>query len=108
MSQTSKNAAYPIVKPDTGVTRQVLSETAEMMTVIFRFEKDAVGALHSHPHVQSTYVSSGKFLFHIDGQDFELNPGDSMIIPGNAVHGCQCQEAGDLIDTFTPRRDDFL
>jgi quercetin dioxygenase-like cupin family protein len=108
MSSTSKNAAYPIARPDAGVTRQVLSETEDMMTVIFRFEAGAVGALHSHPHVQSTYVNSGKFLFHIDGQDFELETGDSLIIPGNAVHGCQCQEAGELIDTFTPRRDDFL
>lgn len=106
--QASKRATFPVVDADTGVKRQVLSDAAEMMTVIFRFEKAAEGALHKHPHIQSTYVNSGKFLFHIDGEDFELGQGDSLIIPANAVHGCRCMEAGELIDTFTPRRDDFL
>jgi hypothetical protein len=30
------------------------------------------------------------------------------VIHGNAVHGCRCLEAGVLVDSFTPRRDDFL
>ncbi|MEL6522840.1 MAG: cupin, partial [Pseudomonadota bacterium] len=34
--------------------------------------------------------------------------GDSLIIPSNAVHGCKCLQSGKLIDSFTPRRDDFL
>lgn len=106
--QSTKRTEFPVFSPDKGVTRQVLSDAPEMMTVIFRFEKSAEGALHKHPHIQSTYVTSGKFLFHIDGEDFELGQGDSLIIPANAVHGCQCIEAGELIDTFTPRRDDFL
>lgn len=106
--QPTNRAEFPIFRPGDGVTRQVLSDAAEMMTVIFRFDTDAKGALHHHPHVQSTYVNSGKFLFHVNGEDFELNQGDSLIIPGNAVHGCHCLEAGELIDTFSPRRDDFL
>ena len=35
-------------------------------------------------------------------------PGDSLVIGPQVVHGCECIEAGELIDTFTPRRDDFL
>lgn len=106
--QMTPKSSFPIVPTDDGVTRQVLCETEEMMTVIFRFGKDTYGALHHHPHMQSTYVNSGKFLFHIDGKDIELVQGDSLIIPSNSVHGCHCLEAGELIDTFTPRRDDFL
>jgi len=30
------------------------------------------------------------------------------VIPSEAVHGCVCLEPGELIDCFTPRRDDFL
>ena len=85
---------YPVVSTGEGVTRQVLADCPELMTVAFRFAAaGATGAPHHHPHVQSTFVQSGRFLFTIAGRDFE---------------GCVCLEPGLLIDGFTPRRDDFL
>lgn len=100
---------FPIVSPDDGVKRQVLSQAPELMVVSFSFEKEgAEGALHNHPHIQSTYVKSGRFRFSVAGHSMEVGPGDSFVIPSNAVHGCVCLEPGELIDTFTPRRDDFL
>lgn len=33
---------------------------------------------------------------------------DMIVIPSNVEHGCVALEAGSLIDTFAPRRDDFL
>lgn len=98
----------PIVPTDPGVTRQVLAENTDLMLVAFRFEAGAKGKLHNHPHVQATYVESGRFVFSIDGAEQDLGPGDSLIIPSQARHGCVCLEAGTLIDTFTPRRADFL
>jgi quercetin dioxygenase-like cupin family protein len=99
---------FPIVSPDTGVTRQVLAESPDLMVVAFCFVKGAEGKLHNHVHVQSTYVESGHFRFHMDGTDYDLWPGDSLIIPSNVTHGCVCLDNGTLIDTFTPRRADFL
>ncbi|PJF08121.1 cupin domain-containing protein [Pseudorhodobacter sp. MZDSW-24AT] len=100
---------YPIVETGENVTRQVLADAPELMTVAFRFAaKGATGALHQHPHVQSTFVQSGRFRFTIADHDFEVGPGDAFVIPSNAVHGCVCLEPGTLIDGFTPRRDDFL
>jgi quercetin dioxygenase-like cupin family protein len=103
-----KPQVYPIITTGEGGTRQVLSETKDLMTVEFAFEKNGEGALHHHVHVQSTYVLSGKFKFMIDDTELELKAGDSVVIPSNSVHGCVALEAGSLIDTFTPRRDDFL
>lgn len=100
--------AFPVVPADPGVTRQVLSDSPELMVVAFTFEEGGAGKLHDHPHVQSTYVESGRFRFEIDGESFEVKPGDSFVIPSGARHGCVCLAAGKLIDTFTPRRDDFL
>ncbi|MEJ8472926.1 cupin domain-containing protein [Roseibium algae] len=101
--------SFPEVQADPGVTRQVLSDSAELMVVAFRFQKKgAEGKLHNHPHIQSTYVESGRFTFTVDGEDIEVGPGDSFVIPSNALHGCKCLEPGTLVDTFTPRRDDFL
>ncbi|MFN4153144.1 MAG: cupin domain-containing protein [Paracoccaceae bacterium] len=100
---------YPIVETGENVTRQVLADSPELMTVAFRFAAaGAEGALHHHPHVQSTFVQSGRFRFTIADRDFEVGPGDAFVIPSNAIHGCVCLEPGTLIDGFTPRRDDFL
>jgi quercetin dioxygenase-like cupin family protein len=99
---------YSIVTTGPGVTRQVLTDHPDLMVVAFRFATGSEGALHSHPHVQATYVQSGRFAFTIAGTDSEVGPGDSFVIPSNAVHGCRCLESGVLIDSFTPRRDDFL
>ena len=100
---------FPEVQADPGIKRQVLSDSPELMVVAFRFETEgAEGKLHNHPHVQSTYVQSGRFVFTVAGESFEVTPGDSFVIPSNAVHGCKCLEPGTLIDTFAPRREDFL
>jgi len=100
---------FPEVPADPGVTRQVLSDSPELMVVAFRFQKEgAEGKLHSHPHVQSTYVESGRFEFTVGGESFNVAAGQSFVIPSNEVHGCRCLEPGTLIDTFAPRRDDFL
>ncbi|WP_370200482.1 cupin domain-containing protein [Roseibium sp.] len=100
---------FPEVTADPGIRRQVLSDSPDLMVVAFRFQQEgAEGKLHNHPHVQSTHVESGRFRFTIDGESFDVSPGDSFVIPSNALHGCVCLEPGTLVDTFTPRRDDFL
>ncbi|MBF5078477.1 MULTISPECIES: cupin domain-containing protein [Paracoccus] len=92
----------------TDPVRTVLAHAPDLMVVRFAFAAGDRGALHSHPHVQSTYVQSGRYRFTIDGQPSEVGPGDAFIIPSGAEHGCLCLEEGVLIDSFTPRRDDFL
>lgn len=91
-----------------GNRRAVLSERPEMMLVAFRFEKGAVGALHSHPHTQVSYVAEGAFDVTVDGVTTRLEAGSSFIVAPNLVHGVVALTPGLLIDTFTPRRDDFL
>lgn len=92
----------------TDPVRTVLAHAPDLMVVRFTFAAGDRGALHSHPHVQSTYVQSGRYCFTVDGQPSEVGPGDAFIIPSGAEHGCLCLEEGVLIDSFTPRRDDFL
>jgi len=99
---------YPVVSPDKGVTRQVLSDDAALMIVRFAFAAGAEGKLHSHPHVQGTFVAAGRFRFTIGNAVHEIGPGDSLMVPSGVTHGCLCREAGVLIDSFSPRRDDFL
>ena len=101
--------SFPVVDAGNDVQRRVLAESPELMLVEFAFAATGVGAPHSHPHVQSTFVKSGRFAFTVAGETFEVGPGDAFVIPSNAVHGCRALGGpGVLIDTFTPRRDDFL
>lgn len=99
---------HPEVAADAGVMRRVLAQRPELMLVSFRFETGAVGRPHAHPHVQATYVASGRFRFIVEGESRELGPGDALVVPSGAEHGCVCLEAGELVDGFAPRRDDFL
>ena len=78
------------------------------MTVGVEFKAGAVGDPHSHVHVQTIFVAAGEFEFTIDGEVRKVSAGDSLIITSNAVHSCICLSDGKLIDSFTPRRDDFL
>ncbi|WP_046117425.1 cupin domain-containing protein [Sinorhizobium sp. PC2] len=91
-----------------GNRRRVILHTDELMMVEFAFEKGGIGAPHSHPHVQASYVAEGKFEVTVDGHSEILSAGDSFIAPSNVVHGVKALGAGRLIDSFTPHRADFL
>ena len=91
-----------------GVIRKILSYTDELMVVENHFEKDAVGALHHHPHTQITYVVSGQFEFTIGGEKRIVNPGDSLLKKDGIEHGCVCLQEGVLLDIFSPMREDFI
>ncbi len=86
----------------------MLVHTDELMMVEFGFEKGGVGALHSHPHVQASYIAEGRFEVTIDGRTQTLGVGDSFIVPSNLVHGVKALEVGRLVDSFTPHRADFI
>lgn len=91
-----------------GVSRKVLSYDEHMMVVEVTFEEGGVGAVHTHPHAQSTYVTSGRFRFSIAGEDVEVTSGDTITFPPHIDHGTRCLEAGTLVDIFAPMRADFL
>ncbi|MEL7197800.1 MAG: cupin domain-containing protein [Pseudomonadota bacterium] len=91
-----------------GITRQILGYGPDIMIVRVCFEKGSVGQVHAHPHSQSSYVESGSFEVFIDGEKRILGAGDCFYIAPNLDHGAVCLEAGVLIDTFSPVREDFL
>lgn len=91
-----------------GVVRRVLAYSKDVMCVENTFAQGAVGAMHSHPHTQITYVASGKFEFDIDGEKHIVTAGDTLQKRDGVVHGCVCLEAGVLVDMFAPMRKDFV
>jgi quercetin dioxygenase-like cupin family protein len=93
--------------PEAGLRRQVMSYSPAMMLVRHRMSKGWVGARHSHPHEQLVYVVSGHLRFeHPDGV-FEAKAGDSFLVPGNAEHQASALEDSEILDVFTPFREDY-
>jgi quercetin dioxygenase-like cupin family protein len=91
-----------------GSRRRVVLSLPELMLVEFAFEEGGVGALHSHPHVQSSFIAEGVFEVTIDGITETIAAGGAYIVPSGKVHGVVALQAGRLVDSFTPRRDDFM
>lgn len=91
-----------------GVARKILGFDSQLMMVCVRFEKNAVGALHHHPHRQVSYVESGRFEVTINGEKKMLKQGDCFFVAPEAMHGVVALEDGILVDVFTPAREDFL
>lgn len=93
--------------PD-GNRRRIVAWTYELMMVEFAFERGGEGWMHSHPHVQSSYIAQGSFEVTIGERVATLHAGDSFIVPSGARHGVKALEKGRLVDCFTPHRADFL
>jgi quercetin dioxygenase-like cupin family protein len=91
-----------------GVQRKIFGYDNRVMMVKVKFERDAVGVLHNHPHTQISYVESGVFETTIGEDKKVLKKGDGFYIPSNVSHGVICIEAGMLVDVFSPHREDFL
>jgi quercetin dioxygenase-like cupin family protein len=100
------NGDWEVVGP--GLERRLIALGERMMAVRVRFAKGAIGARHAHPHEQLTQVLSGRFRFQVGSEVLEVATGDSLCIPGGLEHGTQALEAGELLDIFSPPREDLL
>jgi quercetin dioxygenase-like cupin family protein len=98
----------PVEQLEEGITRQILGFGEGLMTCRLTFAAGAVGALHSHPHSQTSYCESGHFLYRVGDSEAEIGPGDCVYVAPHLTHGIRCLEAGVIIDSFSPMRADFL
>ncbi len=103
-----KNSDIPVENVAPGMNRQIMGYDSDIMLVKVDFDEGGIGEAHAHPHQQISYVVSGKFEVTIDGKTEVLATGDAFVVPANAIHGAVCTQAGTLIDTFSPLREDFL
>lgn len=91
-----------------GVSRKILGFDNQIMMVKVMFDTGAIGAAHQHFHAQTTYCTSGKFEFVVNGKAQIIQPGDALYVAPNVMHGARCIESGELLDVFSPAREDFL
>lgn len=78
-----------------------------MVTKMLYKPTDAV-PFHQHPNEQSGYVISGRYKLQLGGETFHLSAGDTYSIPANTDHAIDILEAGEIVDVFSPIRQDYL
>jgi quercetin dioxygenase-like cupin family protein len=100
-----KNAE--LFSPESGLSRQVLAYNEKLMLVRHLMEAGWVGARHSHPHEQLVYMIRGLIEFSGPGGTFEARAGDSFVVPGGTEHQARALEASEVLDVFTPSREDY-
>lgn len=91
-----------------GVDFVVLSHGKDSMVTKMLYKATDNIPLHSHLNEQSGYVISGKYKLKFNQYDEILKSGDSYTIPANIKHSIEIIEAGEVIDVFTPPRQDYL
>jgi quercetin dioxygenase-like cupin family protein len=96
-----------MTSPEPGLRRQVMSFTPNMMLVRHRMVKGWVGAKHSHPHEQMVYVVSGRIVLETPDGQVEAGAGDSFIVSGGVEHQAWALENSEVLDMFTPYREDY-
>jgi len=99
--------ATPVTTPEPGMKRQVLAYSPELMLIRHNFVAGWVGARHSHPHHQLVYIVRGHIRFEAEGKATELRTGDSVVVDGNVEHQASALEESEVLDVFTPYREDY-
>lgn len=91
-----------------GVDFVVLSIGKDSMVTKMLYKSTDFVPFHKHPNEQSGYVISGKYKLKFGGEEFLLTQEDSYSIPANVEHSMEIIEAGEVVDVFTPIRQDYL
>lgn len=91
-----------------GVDFVLLSHGAKSMVTKMLYKKEDKVPVHRHPNEQTGYVISGKYTIIIDNAEHEIGPGDSYSIPVNVDHRIEIIEPGEVLDFFSPPRNDYL
>lgn len=96
-----------MTSPEPGLNRQVMSFSPAMMLVRHTMAKGWVGTKHSHPHEQLVYIIKGVIRFEYPDGTFEARSGDSFLVPGGVEHQASALEDSEVLDIFTPMREDY-
>lgn len=100
--------SVPVERPSEGIERQMVVGN-NLMVCRFRFAANLVTPEHSHRHEQMSVVVKGRVRFFVEGEERIASPGDVLHFPPDCWHGAtMMDEEVELIDIFSPVREDFL
>jgi quercetin dioxygenase-like cupin family protein len=89
------------------ISRRILVGDNEMI-VWWSMKAGAHAAAHRHPHEQIFWMISGTMDFRLGDERRTCRAGDLAVVPANVEHEAWFVEDTDVIDVFSPPREDFL
>ncbi|MBI2460557.1 MAG: cupin domain-containing protein [Candidatus Rokubacteria bacterium] len=98
----------PAEKVAEGITRKMV--TGERLSfVLWRFAAGLHVPAHRHPNEQIAYMIRGKMEFRLGDERRTLSrPGEILLVPANVEHEAWFPEETEVVDVFSPPREDFL
>ncbi|MBC7798767.1 MAG: cupin domain-containing protein [Pyrinomonadaceae bacterium] len=107
-SQVANWNEIPIETLANGAARQLFIGE-NLMMCRFVFPPNLETTAHEHHHEQMTMVKRGKVRFIIGEDEIIAEAGDVLRFPSHCWHGAtMLDEEVELIDIFSPIREDFL
>lgn len=83
--------------------------TEKMTFAYWEIEAGSILPEHAHPHEQvAAQVISGAFELTLDGETKIMKAGDVAVIPSDVVHSGRAITDCQLLDVFSPVREDYL
>ena len=89
------------------ITRRVLSGKQGMM-VWWSAKAGSQAGAHQHPHEQLVWMLKGRMELRIGSERREMFAGDVAVIPGGTEHEAWFRDDTEVVDVFSPPREDFL
>ncbi|WP_332447392.1 cupin domain-containing protein [Sphaerochaeta sp.] len=91
-----------------GIDRVTLSYDEDTMMCYFYLDEGSKLEMHTHVQSQSGIVIKGHIHFLKEGGEvLDLKAGDAYYFASNEMHGSIILEDTELIECFTPSRDDY-
>ena len=84
-----------------------LIHTDKMTLSYVSIQEGAVIPEHSHYHEQVVNMREGKLELTVDGTTHQLEAGSILVIPPNAPHSGKAITACEVLDVFSPPREDY-
>jgi quercetin dioxygenase-like cupin family protein len=91
-----------------GIRRKIFEPGEQIMSMLIEFEQGAIGPAHSHPHEQLTFVISGTLRVTTSDAVVEVSGGEQIRIPGHLTHAVEALEPTNVLEAFTPLREDLI
>ena len=85
---------------------RVLAHGPKSLVTKMLYKETDIVPPHAHPNEQSGYVISGKYRITFFNCDQLLEAGDTYTIPANVEHSIEIIIPGEVVDFFTPPRQD--
>ena len=107
MSGFASLATLPEERISDKISRRIAAGDRGMI-VWWSMRAGAHAGAHKHPHEQIVWMLKGRMDFRLGGERRSCGPGDVVVIPGGVEHEAFFPEDTEVIDVFTPPREDFL